>query len=75
MGSGIIRKDMAVFETAVKKLSNAISRQSFIWRDAQFAELTASVKLVADESRHLLEVGDQFCSAIDQFDAIASERY
>lgn len=75
MGSEKIKKEMQIFQSSVKKLSAGIGRASSLWRDAKFSELSASVGEIANQSKDVIVAGDRCCSAIDNFDKIAAEKY
>ncbi len=75
MGSSEIKKDLQDFQTAVKKLSDGISRAGSLWSDAKFSELSSSVGRVATQSKDLMVSGDKCCSSIDRFNKIAAEKY
>ena len=75
MSSASIRKELQLFQASVKKLGAGVGAASALWRDQKFAELSASVAQVADQSKHVMVTGDRVCSSIDRFDSIAAEKY
>ena len=75
MGSTKVRKEMAQFQAAIKKLSEGVGKASSLWKDEKFSELNSSVQNLALQSKEYMVYGDRCCSAIDKFDKIASENY
>ena len=75
MGTYDIKKDLQVFQAAVKELSDGIGRASFLWNDDKFFKLSSSVRHVATQSKELMMSGDRCCSSIDRFNKIAAEKY
>ena len=75
MGSVEIKKEMQSFQSAVKTLSDGISKASSLWNDTKFIELSSSVGKIATQSKELMVSGERCCSSIDRFDKIAAEKY
>ncbi len=75
MNSGLIRKDVDAFQSAVKKLGGEIGKASSLWSDAKFSELSAAVSIIANMSKDIIVTGDKCCSSIDKFAKISEERY
>ena len=74
MNSTGISADMQEFRSAIKKLSDKIGRAASLWNDAKFAELSASVGVVATQSKDLMVSGERCCTAIEKFNKIAAEK-
>lgn len=70
----ILNKHLADFQKAVKKLGTAVNKCGIEWNDAQFVNLSNSIKGVAASSKQVLIIGNQCCTAIKRFNAIESER-
>lgn len=75
MSSVEIKKEIQSFQSAVKTLSDGISKASSLWKDTNFTELSSSVGRIATQSKELMVSGDRSCSSIDRFDKIAAEKY
>lgn len=75
MGNEIVRKEMQIFQSSVKKLSAGISRASSLWKDKKFSELSASIGEVATNSKNVIVAGDRCCSSVDKFNKIVAEKY
>ena len=75
MNSEIIKKDVTLFETSVKKLSSGIKKASVLWSDAKFAELSETVSNIAIQSRDVITSGEKCSNSLDKFERIASEEY
>lgn len=69
-----LNKHLADFQKAVKKLGSAVNKSGIEWNDAQFYNLSNSIKSVAATSKQVLVIGGQCGSAIKRFNAIESER-
>lgn len=70
-----IKGNLDDFQCAVQKLSVGIRDASILWRDAKYAELSAEMAQVANESRAVLMAGDKCCASIDRFFKISEEEY
>lgn len=75
MTSENIKKEIEIFQSAVKKLSNSIGRASSLWKDDKFSELSSSVREIASQSKEIIVMGDRCCSSIAKFEKITSEKY
>ncbi len=76
MGSGsAIMAEVQSFERSVRNLSDSIGGAGSLWRDSKFQELGVIVRDIAVQSRDLMTAGERCCTTINQFEAIASERY
>lgn len=70
-----IKQDLMIFQDSVQRLSQGIKCASSLWRDPKYAELSAEIAKVANNSRTVLVTGDKSCEAITKFEKIASEEY
>ena len=75
MGSEHIKNDLREFEQSVRTLSDGIGKASDVWNDKKYTELSNSIRLVANDSMKLIQIGDRCCSQVDKFMAIAAEKY
>lgn len=75
MNTATIKKDMDMFQDAVKKLSIEVGKASSIWGDSKFSGLTASVNMIANMSKNVIVAGDCSCNSIDKFIKISDEKY
>ena len=75
MNSGIIRQDMNLFQSAVKKLSGEVGKAGALWSDPKFAELYKVVSIIANMSKDVIVNGDRCCSSIDNFAKLSEEQY
>lgn len=73
MSAEDIKENMVSFQDAVRSLSEGIGKAAPLWKDEKFAELSASVSEVANNSRDVLMSGDKCCTSIYKFDKIAEE--
>lgn len=70
-----VKKDMDIFQKAVKKLSNEIGKASTIWGDSKFSELSSCVSTIANMSKNVIVTGNNSCHSIDKFIKISEEKY
>jgi len=75
MNSGNIKKELQLFQYAVKSLSESIKGASLLWKDKKFSELSSNVTEIASNSRDVIVAGDRCCSSIDIFEKIANEKH
>ena len=75
MGPEGIRKELAAFQSSIKRLTADISKTSSLWRDEKYAELASSMGNVATQSRDVMLSGERCCSSVDKFNRIAGEKY
>jgi len=73
--SNDIRREIASFQDAVKKLSDGINKSGTDWNDSKFKELSGHIRGVANSSKQTIQSGERTCVAIDKFAQIASEVY
>lgn len=62
------------FQKAVQKLGSEIKKSEINWNDAQFHNLSDSIRSIAAASKQVLVIGGQCRSAIKRFNAIESEK-
>lgn len=75
MNTSNIKKDMDMFQRAVKKLSAEVGKASAIWEDSKFSELSSSVSTIANMSKNVMVAGNNSCHSIDRFIKISDEKY
>jgi len=75
MSAEKIQKEMTSFQNAIRGLTEGIGKAAPLWKDEKFAELSAAVGEVANNSRDVLMSGDKCCTSIYKFDKIAEETY
>lgn len=69
-----LKKHLEDFQKAVKKLGNSVNKNRDEWNDAQYSNLSDSIKGVAALSKQVLIFGNKCSSAIKRFNVIESER-
>ena len=69
-----LQKHLGDFQIAVKRLGDTVNKSGIEWKDAQFANLSNSIKGVAASSRQVLVIGGQCTLAIKRFNTIESEQ-
>lgn len=74
MGMENIQKEMKIFQSSVKKLSDGISRASSLWKDEKYSELSDSIREVANSSKNIIIAGERCCSSVDKFNKIVAEK-
>lgn len=75
MNTSNIKKDMDMFQRAVKKLSTEVGKASAIWGDSKFSELSSSVSTIANMSKNVIVAGNNSCHSIEKFIKISDEKY
>lgn len=75
MGAESIEKELEQFQSSLKKLSSGISNASSLWNDSKYAELSAAVSRIANESKDFVMSGNVCCKSLDKFKKISEEKY
>lgn len=75
MGSASIEKELEQFQSSLKRLSSGISNASSLWNDNKYAELSAAVSKIANESKDFVMSGNVCCKSLDKFKKISEEKY
>ena len=63
-------QDIAVFQEAVEKLSNALNRSNLDWSDNQFQSLSTSISYIASASKSVILSGRECLLSISRFQDI-----
>lgn len=74
MDSREIRSDLERFQVMVQRLGGEVGRASALWGDEKYAELSAALRVIADNSKSVIVAGEQCCSSIDRFAQISAEQ-
>ena len=75
MGAENIEQELERFQSALKKLSSGVCSASNLWNDSKYAELSASVSRIANESKDFVNCGNVCCKSLAKFKKIAEEKY
>lgn len=75
MNTSNVKKDMDMFQKAIKKLSAEVGKAATIWGDSKFSELSSSVSAIANMSKNVIVAGNNSCHSIDKFIKISDEKY
>lgn len=75
MHSGEIRTDLDRFQTMVRKLGSEVGKASVLWEDEKYSELSAAVRVIADNSKNVIVAGERCCTSVDRFAQISAEQY
>ena len=70
-----LKRDLEVFQSAIRGLNTAIKKSNLEWRDAQFEKISQSVKTVADGSKKVIDAARECQQALANFERIKGEDY
>ena len=70
-----IEKELQTFQAAIKNLSTDISNASCLWSDEKFSQLSASIGVIANQSKDVLVAGERCCASIAKLNKIIEEKY
>jgi biotin operon repressor len=72
--SNKIRREIGLFQTSVKELSDGIKQSGTTWNDEKFKNLSELIRNVAYSSKQVIVSGERVCEELDKFEQIASEQ-
>lgn len=75
MHSGEIRADLECFQAMVQELGGEIGKASVLWEDEKYSELSAAVRMIANNSKNVIVTGERCCASVDRFAQISAEQY
>lgn len=63
-----VLKDIEEFRTCIQELENQINKAGIEWRDEKFQALTKAIQQIANNTRELIESGEECQKNIKNFE-------